>query len=131
MEAPVGDERSIYWDRRRQVSGPSFRCSRQQDYREAGGGRRRSNGRLQPPLVGALLNFSPLDPVKALFWSAVVNGVAAVPIMVMIMHMASRRDVMGEFAVKRWLKTLGWVATAVMTAAAVGMFAYLEQLTER
>ena len=41
--------------------------------------------------VGALLNFSPLDPVKALFWSAVVNGVAAVPIMVMIMHMASRR----------------------------------------
>jgi NRAMP (natural resistance-associated macrophage protein)-like metal ion transporter len=74
-------------------------------------------------LVGALLNFSPLDPVKALFWSAVVNGVAAVPIMVMIMHMASRRDVMGEFALKLWLKTLGWLATAVMTAAAVGMFA--------
>ena len=74
-------------------------------------------------LVGALLNFSPLDPVKALFWSAVVNGVAAVPIMVMIMHMASRRDVMGEFALKPWLKTLGWLATAVMTAAAVGMFA--------
>ena len=74
-------------------------------------------------LVGALLNFSPLDPVKALFWSAVVNGVAAVPIMVMIMHMASRRDVMGAFALKPWLKTLGWLATAVMTAAAVGMFA--------
>ena len=51
-------------------------------------------------LVGALLNFSPLDPVKALILSAVVNGVAAVPIMVMIMHMASRRDVMGEFALK-------------------------------
>ncbi len=73
--------------------------------------------------VGALLNFSPLDPVKALFWSAVVNGVAAVPIMVMIMHMASRRDVMGEFALKSWLKVLGWIATAVMAAAAVGMFA--------
>jgi Mn2+/Fe2+ NRAMP family transporter len=53
----------------------------------------------------------------------VVNGVAAVPIMVMIMHMASRRDVMGAFALKPWLKTLGWLATAVMTAAAVGMFA--------
>jgi NRAMP (natural resistance-associated macrophage protein)-like metal ion transporter len=74
-------------------------------------------------VVGALLNFSPLDPVKALFWSAVVNGVAAVPIMVMIMHMASRRDVMGEFALRAWLKVLGWIATAVMAAAAVGMFA--------
>jgi Mn2+/Fe2+ NRAMP family transporter len=53
----------------------------------------------------------------------VVNGVAAVPIMVLIMHMASRRAVMGEFALKPWLKTLGWMATAVMAAAAVGMFA--------
>ena len=74
-------------------------------------------------LVGALLNFSPLDPIKALIFSAVVNGVAAVPIMVMIMLMASRREVMGEFALKPWLKVLGWMATAVMAAAAVGMFA--------
>jgi Mn2+/Fe2+ NRAMP family transporter len=74
-------------------------------------------------LVGALLNFSPLDPIKALFWSAVLNGVAAVPIMAIIMLMASQRKVMGEFAVKSWLKALGWIATAVMTAAAVGMFA--------
>jgi Mn2+/Fe2+ NRAMP family transporter len=74
-------------------------------------------------LVGALLNFSPLDPIKALIFSAVVNGVAAVPIMVLIMHLASRREVMGGFALKPWLKTLGWLATAVMAAAAVGMFA--------
>jgi len=74
-------------------------------------------------LVGALLNFSPLDPIKALIYSAIVNGVAAVPIMILIMHMASRREVMGDFALKPWLKTLGWLATAVMTAAAVGMFA--------
>ncbi len=74
-------------------------------------------------LVGALLNFSPLDPIKALFWSAVLNGVAAVPIMAMIMLMASQRSVMGEFALNSWLKALGWIATAVMTAAAVGMFA--------
>jgi Mn2+/Fe2+ NRAMP family transporter len=74
-------------------------------------------------LVGALLNFSPLDPIRALIFSAVVNGVAAVPIMVLIMHMASRRAVMGDFALKPWLKTLGWLATAVMAAAAVGMFA--------
>ena len=74
-------------------------------------------------LVGAVLNFTPLDPIKALFWSAVINGVAAVPIMVMIMLMASRRQVMGQFTLSPWLKTLGWLATAVMAAAAIGMFA--------
>jgi len=74
-------------------------------------------------VVGALLNASPLDPIKALIFSAVVNGVAAVPIMVMIMIMASQRRIMGEFALKPWLKGLGWLATAVMAAAAAGMFA--------
>src|ERR1700728_950227 len=73
--------------------------------------------------VGALLNFSPLDPIKALFWSAVINGVAAVPIMVMIMLMGSRRQVMGQFTLKFWLTTLGWLATAAMAVAAIGMFA--------
>ena len=73
--------------------------------------------------IGALLNFSPLDPIKALILSAVVNGVAAVPIMALIMVMASRRKVMGEFALHPGLKALGWIATAVMAAAAVGMFA--------
>jgi NRAMP (natural resistance-associated macrophage protein)-like metal ion transporter len=71
--------------------------------------------------IGALVNFSPLDPIKALIFSAVVNGVTAVPIMAMILHMASQRKVMGEFAVRSWLKALGWIATAVMAAAAVGM----------
>ena len=74
-------------------------------------------------LLGALLNFSPLDPIKALILSAVVNGVVAVPVMAMIMLMASRRKIMGEFALHAWLKALGWIATAVMAAAAVGMFA--------
>jgi NRAMP (natural resistance-associated macrophage protein)-like metal ion transporter len=74
-------------------------------------------------LVGVVLNFTPLDPIKALFWSAVINGVAAVPIMVMIMLLASRGRVMGQFTIGRWLKGLGWIATAVMTAAAVAMFA--------
>jgi Mn2+/Fe2+ NRAMP family transporter len=73
--------------------------------------------------IGALLNFTSLDPIKALIWSAVVNGVVAVPVMAMIMHMASQRRVMGEFALHPWLKTLGWIATAVMAAAAIGMFA--------
>ena len=74
-------------------------------------------------LVGAVLNFTPLDPIKALFWSAVINGVAAVPLMVIIMLMASRTRVMGQFALRPLLKTLGWLATAAMTVAAVGMFA--------
>jgi len=73
--------------------------------------------------VGALVNFSPLDPIKALIVSAVVNGVVAVPVMAMIVNMASRRKVMGEFALRPGLRALGWIATAVMAAAAVGMFA--------
>ena len=73
--------------------------------------------------VGAALNFTSLDPIKALIFSAVVNGVVAVPVMAMIMHMASQRRVMGEFALHPWLKSLGWIATAVMAAAAIGMFA--------
>jgi Mn2+/Fe2+ NRAMP family transporter len=72
-------------------------------------------------VIGALLNFSPLDPIKALFWSAVINGFAAVPIMAMIMLMASQRKVMGKFVLKSWLKAIGWIATAAMAAAAAGM----------
>ena len=73
--------------------------------------------------IGAVLNFTSLDPIKALFWSAVINGVAAVPIMIMIMLMASRRVVMGQFTLTRRLMVLGWLATAVMALAAIGMFA--------
>jgi NRAMP (natural resistance-associated macrophage protein)-like metal ion transporter len=76
-------------------------------------------------LVGAGLNFTSLDPIKALFWSAVINGVAAVPIMVMVMLLATRKAVMGQFTLTKWLTGLGWLATAAMAAAAVGMFATL------
>jgi len=74
-------------------------------------------------LIGMAINFSPIDPIKALFWSAVINGVAAVPIMIMIMLVSANKRVMGDFALSRGLKGLGWIATAVMAAAAVGMFA--------
>jgi Mn2+/Fe2+ NRAMP family transporter len=74
-------------------------------------------------VVGAMLNFSALDPVKALFWSAVLNGVVAVPVMVMMMLMAIRRDVMGEFIIGPLLRVIGWLATAAMALAAIGMFA--------
>ena len=52
-----------------------------------------------------------------------INGVAAVPIMVMIMLMGARRQVMGQFTLTPWLTTLGWLASAVMAMAAIGMFA--------
>jgi NRAMP (natural resistance-associated macrophage protein)-like metal ion transporter len=73
-------------------------------------------------LVGVGLGFTPLDPIKALLWSAVANGVIVVPIMVAMMIMASRRSLMGRFVASRWQVVLGWAATAVMTAAAVAMF---------
>jgi NRAMP (natural resistance-associated macrophage protein)-like metal ion transporter len=73
--------------------------------------------------VGAGINFTPLDPFKGLFWSAVINGVVAVPIMALIMSIASRPRIMGEFTVGAWLKVFGWLATAVMALAAAGMVA--------
>jgi NRAMP (natural resistance-associated macrophage protein)-like metal ion transporter len=74
-------------------------------------------------LGAVVVDFSSLDPIKALFWTAVINGVVAVPIMVMILLLGSRHDVMGAFVLPRGLKTVGWVATMVMAAAAAGMFA--------
>jgi NRAMP (natural resistance-associated macrophage protein)-like metal ion transporter len=72
-------------------------------------------------LVGVLINFSPISPIKALYWSAVINGVAAAPIMAMMMHMTANRKVMGKFRVHDGLRAVGWCATAVMAVAVVGM----------
>lgn len=74
-------------------------------------------------VIGSLLNFSPLNPIKALFWSAVINGLVAVPVMVMMMILASRKTVMGQFSLHPGLKTMGWIGTGVMLMAAAGMFA--------
>jgi NRAMP (natural resistance-associated macrophage protein)-like metal ion transporter len=78
-------------------------------------------------LLGVSLNFSAVDPIKALFWSAVINGVIAVPIMAIMMLMANRRDVMGPFVVTQRLKALGWIATAVMGVSVIAMFATFGQ----
>ena len=72
---------------------------------------------------GVLLDFSPVDPIKALFWSAVLNGFIAVPIMAVTMMLAQRRDVMGKFVISQRLRWLGWAATGVMLAATVAMIA--------
>jgi Mn2+/Fe2+ NRAMP family transporter len=73
-------------------------------------------------LGGVLLTMTRVDPIKALFWSAVLNGLVAVPIMAVAMILASRKSVMGPFTIGWTLKILGWTATAVMAAAGLGMF---------
>jgi len=72
-------------------------------------------------VVGMIIGLSPLDPIKALFWSAVINGFVAVPVMIMIMLVASSQAIMGSFAIKGPLRALGWLATGVMGLAAGGM----------
>ncbi|MDY7577385.1 divalent metal cation transporter [Herbaspirillum sp. RTI4] len=70
-------------------------------------------------LIGVALCFMPIDPIKALYWSAVVNGVISVPIMVVMMLIAARPAIMGAFIISRRLTVLGWLCTGVM-ALAVG-----------
>jgi Mn2+/Fe2+ NRAMP family transporter len=75
-------------------------------------------------LLGLVIVVSPLDPMRALFWSAVINGIAAVPIMVGLMLVAQSRDRMGRFRASGALRVFGWLATAVMAAAAGLMLIY-------
>jgi Mn2+/Fe2+ NRAMP family transporter len=74
-------------------------------------------------LLGIAINFVGLDPVKALFWAAVINGVVAVPLMVVIMIMAMNPAVMGRFTLSWGLCGMGWLCTAMMAAAVGIMFA--------
>jgi NRAMP (natural resistance-associated macrophage protein)-like metal ion transporter len=74
-------------------------------------------------LLGVCFNFFSIDPIKALFWTAVINGVVAVPLMIVMMIMTSRRKVMGDFTLPRSLAVMGWICTGAMTAAVVVMFA--------
>jgi Mn2+/Fe2+ NRAMP family transporter len=73
-------------------------------------------------LAGLVIQYSPISPMKALFWCAVINGIVAVPLMVVIILLVSKKSVMGAFTASRPLIILGWIATAVMGAAAVRMF---------
>ncbi|MFL6788100.1 MAG: NRAMP family divalent metal transporter [Sphingomicrobium sp.] len=72
-------------------------------------------------LVGAAMNLTSIDPIKALYWSAVVNGIVSVPVMAMMMLMSARRDIMGRFTVSGPLRWLGWLTTLLMGAAVVAM----------
>jgi Mn2+/Fe2+ NRAMP family transporter len=72
-------------------------------------------------LVGTGLDFTPIDPMQALYWSAVINGVVAVPIMVAMMLLAGNPAVMGELTVRRKTRALGWGAVLVMGAAVAAL----------
>ncbi|MER8467282.1 divalent metal cation transporter [Mesorhizobium sp. M1396] len=72
-------------------------------------------------LIGACLNFTPINPIKALYWSAVVNGVVAVPVMAVMMLMTVRSDVMGTVTMPMTMRLIGWLATVIMALAAAVM----------
>jgi Mn2+/Fe2+ NRAMP family transporter len=73
-------------------------------------------------LGGVAIGFTALDPMKALYWSAVINGVISAPVMVLTMAMASDTRVMGRFVVRGRLRLVGWLATLLMLAAVGVMF---------
>ena len=75
--------------------------------------------------LGVVLNFTPVDPIKALYWSAVINGILAAPVMVMLMLLVRNPKVMGDLVVRGWLYALGWASTVAMAFCIVGMLVTL------
>jgi Mn2+/Fe2+ NRAMP family transporter len=73
-------------------------------------------------LAALVIQYSPISPMKALFWSAVINGIVAVPLMAVIILLVCNKSVMGPFTASRPIVVLGWIGTAVMGLAAVRMF---------
>ena len=73
-------------------------------------------------LGGVALNFTSLDPVKALYWSAVVNGMLAAPLMAVMMVIAMNKRIMGRLTLPRPMLVVGWLATIVMALATIGFF---------
>lgn len=71
-------------------------------------------------LVGMIINFTSLNPIKALYWAAVLNGIVSVPVMVTMLLMAANPRVMGDFTVKGPVRAIAWIATGVMGLSAVG-----------
>jgi Mn2+/Fe2+ NRAMP family transporter len=71
--------------------------------------------------LAAALNFTSLNPMRALYWSAVLNGVIAVPLLAAVMYLATRASVMGPLQLPAGLRALGWTATAVMAASVAAL----------
>jgi Mn2+/Fe2+ NRAMP family transporter len=75
-------------------------------------------------LMGLALQYSPISPMKALFWSAVINGVVAVPLLIVIIVLVSKPSVMGRYTASRSVRALGWIAAAIMGAASLLMLVH-------
>jgi NRAMP (natural resistance-associated macrophage protein)-like metal ion transporter len=74
-------------------------------------------------VIGFALGFAPLDPIRMLVWSAVINGIVAVPVMAMMMLVVNNRSAMGRFSARPALAAAGWAATALMALTVLAMFA--------
>ncbi len=73
-------------------------------------------------VIGTAINWLGINPIKALFWSAAINGIVAVPVMIMMMIMIRNKDMMKQFVItSRPLLGFGWLATVLMAFAAVGL----------
>ena len=72
-------------------------------------------------ILGVAITLSPIDPIKALYWTAVINGVVAVPVMTVMMLMTAQPRIMGKFVISGWLRWLGWASTLAMAACVTGM----------
>ncbi len=75
--------------------------------------------------IGLLMSLTHVNPIKALFWSAVLNGVVAVPVMTFMMILTRNPKVMGKFTLPLYLRVGGWIATVIMLLASLGMIATL------
>ena len=71
-------------------------------------------------IIGLSLNFLGMNPIRALYWSAVINGIVAVPLMVMLMIMSVNIKVVGKFPITPYLRVMGWIATGIMLLASLG-----------
>ncbi len=74
-------------------------------------------------LVGVAIDFLGINPISALFWTAVINGVVAPPLLVVVMLVANNKRVMGSRTNGVFTNIFGWLAAAIMFAAAIAMFA--------
>ena len=97
-----------------------WNCGLNEKFREA---RRFYGIIIVSTMVGMLINFLKIAPVTALFWTAVINGVLAPPLLVMIMLVSNNKKVMGKRVNGKLTNIIGWSTAAIMSAAAVGMFA--------
>jgi len=73
-------------------------------------------------LLGLFIIYTKINPIQALFWTAVINGIISAPVMIVVMIMATRQKIMGQFTISRGWSILGWAATAVMTISVIIFF---------